>query len=138
MDCIKGLSRPNLSEFTDEELYKIISDNSKSIESIKSLKIFEQYSREEMVRIIFSMWSAYELVDIDECKICWDNLTNGNNMTFECGHKFHSTCIIKSLLFHSTSVYSDYLDDKEKDSVSIDFNCPQCKKHIDSVKFTKK
>ena len=31
----------------------------------------------------------------NECLICWDALTNGNNMTFECGHKFHSKCIFR-------------------------------------------
>jgi len=133
-NCIEFNTRPNVHKLTKQELLEIIIywDDS----------WYQNYhTRSDMVDKVFQLWSECELIDIDnhpiECFICWDKLTNGNNMTFGCGHKFHSTCIVKNVLIHSTDSYINYIGDDEKKSVKIDYNCPQCKKLIEFIEFNK-
>jgi hypothetical protein len=137
MNYIKQLTRPNLHKITEIELLNIILEYDNTFVK-NNEKIF---SRTELVDKIFELWSLNELVDhLDksiECLICCDPLTNGNNLTFECGHKFHSGCIVKHLLVHSTSMYSEFITDNEKKSIKIEYDCPQCKKFIDSVECDK-
>ena len=134
INCIKHNTRPNVHKLSESKLLEIISEYDNTWYESK-------YTRSDMVNKIFQLWSEYELTDIDnkplECLICWDKLTNGNNMTFECGHKFHSICIVKNVLIYSTDSYINYLDDKEKQTIKIDYTCPQCKKSVDFVEFNK-
>ncbi len=133
--CIKQSYRPNLHKLTEINLLEIIEHYDKSWYNNKQ-------NRDDMVAKVFDLWAKYELVDINSnpiaCLICWDNLTNGNNMTFECGHKFHSYCIVKSLLVHSTDTYINKINDNEiQEKFKIEYSCPQCKKFIDSVELNK-
>ena len=134
-NCVKCFTRPNLSQYSDLELLDIINEYEPEFESNT------EYFREHLIAKIFSLWSSYVLEDNNsqpiECLICWDNLTNGNNMSFECGHKFHSSCIVKNLLIFSTDTYITKMGDKEIENFNIEFLCPQCKKSIDSIEFTK-
>jgi hypothetical protein len=136
-NCIKYITRPNLYKLNEDQLLDIIY----KYEPEWNIKKEYSRGRDDMVVKVFDLWSNYELEGIDskpiECLICWDALTNGNNITFECGHKFHSKCIVKSLLIFSTDTYINYLDDKEKNSVDIEYCCPQCKKSIELIKFSK-
>jgi hypothetical protein len=138
MNTIKQNTRPNLHKLSEKELIEIIKTNDNSW---KKLEEPDKITRTELVDKIFQLWSDCELIDnlgkSIECLICCDPLTNGNNLTFECGHKFHSLCVCKHLLVFSTDSYQNYLDDKEKQSVKIDYCCPQCKKSIDFVEFNK-
>ena len=140
MNYIEQSTRPNLHKLTEEELTNIIiSYNFTALDEYKT--ITKKPSRTELVDKIFELWSNHELVDhFDksiECLICYDHLTNGNNLTFECGHKFHSRCVIKHLLVFSTDSYKNYLEDKEKNSIKIEYCCSICKKSIDCVEFNK-
>lgn len=45
---------------------------------------------------------------VDECPICFDTIGDKNNITTECGHKFHASCLM-------TNVSSN------------GFNCPCCR-----------
>ena len=134
-NCICSNTRPNVHKLSEKQLLDIIMQ-------WDGYWYNGKHTRADMVDKVFQLWSDREISnDITQepitCLICWDNLTNGNNMSFPCGHKFHSTCIVKSVLVHSTNTYINYLDDNEKQSVSIDFNCPQCKQLIDCVGFSK-
>lgn len=138
MNCsyIEQSIRPNLYKLTETELISII--NNYEPEWITNNK----YTRDDMVGKIFKLWSDHVLTDYNsnpiDCLICWDHLTNGNNMTFECGHKFHSSCIVKSLLIHSTDTYINKMNDKEIiDNFTVEYCCPQCKNSIDKIDFTK-
>lgn len=135
IDSIKQLTRPNLHKLTEIELLEIINYYDKSWYN-------KNKTRDDMVLKVFKLWSNYELLNINnesiECLICYDNLTNGNNMTFECGHKFHSSCVVKSLLIYSTDTYINKINDNEiTDKFKIEYCCPQCKKIIDSIEFYK-
>jgi hypothetical protein len=137
---IEQSTRPNLHKLTEDKLESIIiSYNYTALDEFDKYK--KKPSRAELVDKIFELWSSHELKDhLDnpiECLICYDPLTNGNNLTFECGHKFHSGCVIKHLLVHSTDSYKNYLDDTEKTNIKIEYCCPQCKKIIDFVQFNK-
>lgn len=134
-ECIKKSTRPNLHKLTEVDLLKIIN-------YYEPEWVDEKYNRDDMVAKIFKLWSEFILIDDNsnpiECLVCWDLLTNGNNMTFECGHKFHSSCIVKSLLIHSTDSYINKMSDKEiQGKFMIEYCCPQCKNCIDSIQFTK-
>ena len=138
MNYINQTTRPNLHKLTEKELLNIILEYDNKILEKNNQKTF---SRTELVDTIFELWANYELVDhLDksiECLICCDPLTNGNNLTFECGHKFHSNCIIKHALVFSTYSYQNYINNKEITSTKIEYCCPQCKKTIDFVDFCK-
>ena len=136
--CIKQLTRPNLHKITETTLLEIINYYDKNWFKDNN----NNATRDDMVAKVFDLWSNYELVDTNskpiECLICWDVLTNGNNMTFECGHKFHSSCVVKSLLIHSTDTYINKMADKViKDKFKVEYSCPQCKKLLDWIEFDK-
>ena len=138
MNIIKQNTRPNLHKLSEKELINVIKNNYNSWEKIENL---ENMPRTKLVDKIFELWSDDELNDHSnkpiECLICSDPLTNGNNLTFECGHKFHSGCVIKHILVFSIDSYQNYLNDNEKNSIKIEYCCPQCKKSIDYVEFNK-
>ena len=138
MNIIKQNTRPNLHKLSEKELIEIIKNNDNDF---KKTEDYEKITRTKLVDKIFELWSESELYDYVnnpiECLICCDSLTNGNNLTFECGHKFHSLCVVKHLLVFSTDSYQNYLSNKEVSSVKIEYCCPQCKKSIDFVQFDK-
>lgn len=132
---IKQSTRPNLYKLTESELLNIIN-------YYEPEWMNNKYTRDDMVAKIFKLWSEHVLIDHNsnpiECLICWDHLTNGNNMTFECGHKFHSSCIVKSLLIHSTETYINKMNNEEiKENFMVEYCCPQCKNCIDKIQFIK-
>ena len=139
MNIIKQNTRPNLHKLSEKELIDIIINYDNNWKELENL---EKISRTKLVDKIFQLWSESELYDYFdkpiECLICCDSLTNGNNLTFECGHKFHSLCVIKHLLVFSTDSYQNYIDDEENKFIKIEYCCPQCKKSIDFVQFDKK
>lgn len=135
--CIKQLTRPNLHKITETTLLEIINHYNETW-----FKDNNNATRDDMVAKVFDLWSNYELVDTNskpiECLICWDVLTNGNNMTFECGHKFHSSCVVKSILIHSTDTYINKMADKDiGGKFKVEYSCPQCKKLLDCIEFDK-
>jgi len=120
---INKSTRPNLYKLTEIELFDII--NYHDPEWI----INNKYTLYDMVIKIFKLWSEYVLIYDNlnpiECLVCWDYLINGNNMTFECGYKFHSSCIVKSLLINSTKTYIDKMNDEEiKNNFTVEYCCP--------------
>lgn len=133
-ECIKNINRPNLHLLTEDNLLEIINEWDK-------LWYNKSKSRNDMVEKIFNLWSEYNIIDSKgleiDCLICWDKITNGDNMTFTCGHKFHSKCIIKSILIRSIDCSINFIKDDEKNEMDIDYNCPQCKNKIESVNFNK-
>ena len=126
--CIKYNTRPNVHKLTEQELTTIIMEYDSDWISLNK-------TRNQLVEKIFELWSGHPILDYAnnpiDCLICLDVLTSGNNMTFECGHKFHSSCICKSILVRSGDKYKQELEDKEKDKIQLDFNCPQCNMSID-------
>lgn len=130
-----NIIRPNLHNLTEKELLKIIEERELDWYNCK-------YTRNDMVDKIFSLWSQEEIKNKNdnkpiECLICWDNLTNGNNLSFECGHKFHSNCIIKSIMISSIDKYIEFTNDIDKSTTNINFCCPQCNKIINICSYNK-
>ena len=139
INLIEQSTRPNLHKLTEEELKSIIIKYKNKVSD--EFNENEKLSRTELVDKIFKLWSYHELKDYlnnpIECLICREPLTNGNNLTFECGHKFHSICVVKHLLVFSTDSYQRYLNDTDATNINIQYKCPQCNKNIDSVQFNK-
>lgn len=142
MNLITNTTRPNLHKLSVDELVQIIknAEPNWSYENFYN-SINNSNLRSKLVDKIFELWSEHELSDHQtnpiECLICTDRLTNGNNLTFTCGHKFHSTCVVKHLLVFSTDSYINYTNDNEINSIKIEYSCPQCKLPIDFVEFEK-
>lgn len=93
---------------------------------------------------IRELWNDIELTDknknILECLICCDSLTNNNNLTLECGHKFHSKCLIQSIIIKDSTIFCKNLKDskeKEIDDIELKHICPQCNNLIYNYKFSK-
>ena len=123
------IRRPDISSYSNEHLFQIICNYDKgwTITNVNPTRI-------QMVEKIFSLWAEHELLDIDfkpiSCLICDDALVQGNHMTFECGHQFHCSCIIKFILVKtSEKSIRDYSNDKIN-TLKLDFNCPQCNTNI--------
>lgn len=78
---IKKINRPNLHKLNEIDLINIINLYDKLWHN-------KNKTRDDMVTKIFELWSNHEIIDSNsnkiECLICYDNLTNGNNITFEC------------------------------------------------------
>ncbi len=117
--------RPDPSNLTDEDLYNVINHYDKDW-----LTNNPNHERYQVIEHIFYLWSNHNLLDkyhepID-CLICYDKLSQGNNLSFECGHQFHSDCIIKFIIIKtSEKSIRDFADDKISD-IKLNFNCPQC------------
>ena len=140
LNCIISTIRPNLYKLSESELLEIIREHEPNWICCCDNRSNESV-RDKMVSKVNKLWSEYVLKDNNsnpiECLICWSELTNGNNMTFECGHKFHSYCIVKNLLIYSTDTYIDKINDKDIQNFKIEYSCPQCKRIIDSINFEK-
>jgi hypothetical protein len=134
MNPINCITRPNLHKLNVDELLQIIKDIETDCTNTNT--------RSELVDKIFKLWSEHELSDHltnpIECLICTERLTNGNNLTFACGYKFHSGCVVKHLLIYSTDSYINYTNDDEMKSLKLEYFCPQCKLPIDFIEFSKK
>ena len=135
INWINCITRPNLHKLTVDELLQIIKWIKPEYPNPNT------NTRSELVDTIFELWSEHELSDHltnpIECLICSDRLTNGNNLTFACGHKFHSGCVVKHLLIYSTDSYINYTNDDEIKSLKLEYFCPQCKLPIDFIEFLK-
>lgn len=132
----KNITRPNLRNLTENELLEIIKEKDSDW-----CKNHDNHIRDKMVDKIFDLWAQEEIINSYnekiECLICSDNLTNGNNLSFECGHKFHSLCIIKSTMIGSIDKYINFIKDNEKSFIDINYLCPQCNKIINTCSFDK-
>lgn len=137
-NLINSNTRPDTSKLSDKELIQIITNNEP-----KWLNSNIDSSRLELIEKVFELWSNIELVDINgnniECLICYDNLTQGNNLTLCCGHKFHSNCLIKNVVYKTSYTYDNCLTDTESNSnkIIIDCVCPQCNTSIEKFNFDK-
>jgi hypothetical protein len=83
-----------------------------------------------MIKKIFELWSEQEILDQTNlpimCTICYENITNGDNMTYPCGHQTHSTCAMRGILVRSADMFASGLNNKEKQQIDLDCLCVQC------------
>jgi hypothetical protein len=128
MDYILSFVRPNLAILDDDKLKEIINSVDKDFQ-------FENINRIDLVNKIFELWSVHSL-NI-QCNICYEFMTNGDNMTFYCGHKFHASCIIKYCIINAVDNYKNDLQNQDKSDINIDFKCPQCNLLIENISFEK-
>ncbi len=132
---ISQSTRPNLHNISTSDLEKIINDL--NYNNIDALTPLSSLTRDEMVSVIFKLWAEHEILDHNskqiECLICCEFLTNGDNLTFECGHKFHSKCIIAHVVHSTIERHTDLQIDNEKNKDDLKYKCPQCKKEIYST-----
>ena len=100
--------KPNITGLTDEELIKIIKKDNELADT-------NNFSRKLMISKVNYIWGNLVL-DIElDCPICLENITNADNMITNCGHYFHSSCMIKYIV-------------KSKSNNLI--CCPKCRTNI--------
>ncbi len=137
-NLINSNTRPDTSKLSDEELIQIIIQNNPEYLTTNNDK-----SRLKLIEKVFELWSCKEITDSNdnfiECLICYDNLTQGNNLTLCCGHKFHSNCLIKTIVYKTAYIYDICLTDSSNNSnkIIIECVCPQCNTVIEKYNFFK-
>ncbi len=100
--------KPNIIEYTNEELIEIIKKDNESIET-------NNLCRDTLITKVNSIWDNLVLGPDIDCPICLENITNSDNMITACGHHFHSSCMIKYIV-------------KSKSNNLI--CCPKCRTNI--------
>ena len=133
-DCIYERERPDLSKVDDSALTQILLTHDYEW-------INPERTRAEMVKKIFDLWAEQEILDQTNnpitCTICFDTLTNGNNMIFPCGHQFHSICMLKAVLIRSAEKLAYSLNNTDIKQIELDYLCAQCHVKIDSYLINK-
>ena len=133
-DCIYERERPNLSEVIDSALIQILLTHDYEW-------INPERTRVEMIKKIFEIWAEQEILDHTNnpitCTICYDTLTNGDNLTYPCGHQTHSTCAMKGILVRCAEKFASGLNNKEKQQIDLDCLCVQCNIQIVSYSVDK-
>ncbi len=100
--------KPNISELTDQELIEIIKKDNEIADT-------NNLSRDEMILKVNNIWDNLVLGPDIDCPICLEIITNEDNMITNCGHYFHSSCMIKYIV-------------KSKSNNPI--CCPKCRTNI--------
>ncbi len=125
MNFFNSKIKPNIIGYTNEELIGIIEQNnrtklkSQSEESKESEESNESdeyarsvgpvpietnnLSRDLMISKVNEIWNNLILGPEIDCPICLDSITNSNNMITNCGHYFHSTCMIKYIVMSKSN-----------------------------------
>jgi hypothetical protein len=106
--------KPNITEYKDEELIEIIKKNNESTDT-------NNLPRDLMILKVKEIWDNLILGPDVDCPICLENITNSDNMITNCGHYFHSSCMIKYIV-------------KSKSNNLI--CCPKCRTNIYSEDVT--
>jgi hypothetical protein len=134
LNCIEKSIRPDLTIYSDGELAQIVLE-------YDSEWYTPERTRIEMIHKIFDLWANFELTDNQSntigCIICGDNLTNGDNITLYCGHKFHSSCVIQSLLVRCANLLINGLNNKDIATIVLNSQCPECNSITNSYQFNK-
>jgi len=98
-------------------------------------------TRGDMIKRIFEIWAEQEILDKSNnpiiCSICEDTLTNGDNMTYPCGHQLHSTCMSRYIIINCVEKFSSEINNKEKQQIEFDYKCPNCNVAFGSYTFQK-
>ena len=133
-DCIYERERPDLSGVSDSELMQILIAHDSEWININRL-------HDDMIKRIFKIWAEQEILDHTNnpitCTICYDTLTNGDNMTYPCGHQFHSTCAMRGILIRCAEKFTSGLNNKDSPQIELDCLCAQCNVKIDSYSVNK-
>lgn len=134
LNCIKKRWRPDLSVATDGELEQILLEHDADW-------FTPEKTRNENINRIFELWAEQEIQDQlnnpINCTICYENLSNGNNMTFPCGHQFHSLCVIRAVSIRCSEKCITKLNDKDAPNIELDYFCAQCNVKMDSYSIDK-
>jgi hypothetical protein len=93
MDVFNSKIKPNLTNYTNEELLSIIEE----LKTDDTITI-DNFNRDDAVKIIYNYWKTYRLDEDLKCPICFELITNSNLTITECDHYFHSNCIFISLI----------------------------------------
>lgn len=151
-DLINSKSKPNLNNFSSDQLANIIVEYNKESDNIFSndkditeknqinLTDIKNKTRCELEKIIMDIWKDYEIRDCAnnkiECSICFEPITNSNVINLKCFHQMHSSCLLDYLFsnFITKSIGSNMEIPMDK-SIGIDnlFRCPKCRKYLTSL-----
>lgn len=116
--------KPNLSNFSKEELINLLSGNSVCLDDK-----FEDLNKEELEKIIHKQWEEHliynDLSEPIECLFCYNYITNSDFMILKCSHYSHSTCFFNYLC---TNLQHDNKIDLE---IKLNlFRCPNCRSYL--------
>lgn len=102
--------KPNVNNYTKEELVNIIKNFKKSNDS--NYKIDEDKTKEELANLVNDIWENLNYGSDVLCPICLELVINKDNMRTICGHYFHSSCMTKYIV---------------KVKYNKNISCPQCR-----------
>lgn len=125
-NIIKKRIKPDLTVFSTSELEKIIKEyNNYYNDDIFEKKI--NNSRDELEKIIYDLWRNYKIVDdnnnVIDCSICLQPIINSDNLTLNCNHILHSSCLLNYIY---TNISSNCISNNI-------FRCPKCRKYLTNL-----
>ena len=133
-NCIFKRDRPDLSEVKTSDLEQILLTHDYEW-------INPERTRVEMIHRIFELWSEKEILDQTNkpiiCAICTDTLTNGDNMTYTCGHQMHSGCMSRYIIINCVEKFSSGMKNNDVKELEFDYKCPNCRVIFGSYVFKK-
>jgi len=104
--------KPNINNYTKEELLNIIENFKKSNDSNYKIDEDEGKTKEELVNLTNDIWDNLSYGPDVLCPICLELVINKDNLRTNCGHYFHSSCMIKYIV---------------KVKYDENITCPQCR-----------
>lgn len=152
IEILKNKSKPYLSKYTLEQLKKIyfnfienklmfksdivhniIENNHEKIKEI--INIHDEKTQLKLfVANINDLWENFPVFnnsnEIIDCVICLNNITNSNNITFQCNHITHSTCFLDYLFSNLKNIFYNMNTFNSNEKITKLFRCPQCRNYL--------
>jgi hypothetical protein len=87
--------------------------------------------QQTIIENINELWKKFPLLnnegDMIECMICLHNITNSDNIIFECEHITHSSCFLNYLFLNLKNIKSN---ESSKENLLKLFRCPKCRNYV--------
>jgi hypothetical protein len=149
IDLINSKSKPNLNNFSFDQLVNIVVEYNKEHDDIFSngkdsteknqinLNDIKNKTRCQIEKIIIDIWKDYEIRDCVnnkiECSICFEPITNSNGINLKCFHQMHSSCLLDYIFSNFITIATgSNLETSMDKSIRIKnlFRCPKCRKYL--------
>jgi len=135
-DILKNKIKPNLTNYSIDELKIMIFNYFQNSNPNDNLENIENKNKFELDEIIIKLWNNYPISnnnsDIINCVVCFNPITNSDNLLMRCNHQIHSSCFFNYLFTNLTN------NNFNSNTLSNLFRCPECRnyltEHINNVK----
>lgn len=113
MDFFNSKIKPDITKFSDTELVNICLKSNEITQTNTQIKDMQ---REDLIKQVNMIWNNLCIGPDIDCPICLEVITNQDNMITNCGHYFHSSCMIKYIV--KTKLNNNCI------------GCPKCRTNI--------